>query len=208
VIDARVMVPDLVGCVGQVELDRHPAARWSLTLAAEMSICSGNPPRSAMAWILEPDLPGSTGLGPVRFPFECADVHAVDTRARPVDLAGDAEDVEGCLVQGGHHAEADPLGEPAVRGAPETSRAVSAMSRRTPARTRSPRASPGHRSAADRRLGAFPDAAAATAARDARTALAVLLHVIYARLTNDLELEQPQTRRFSSVGVFAEEREE
>jgi hypothetical protein len=43
--------------------------RWSLTLAAEMSTCSGNPRRSPTAWILEPGLPPSTVLGPVRFPF-------------------------------------------------------------------------------------------------------------------------------------------
>jgi hypothetical protein len=40
-------------------------------------------------------------------------VHAVDTRPRPVDLSGCAEDVERRLVQGGHHTEADPFGEPA-----------------------------------------------------------------------------------------------
>src|SRR3954452_24953197 len=91
--------------------------RWSLRLAAETSTCSGNPPRSPAAWILEPGLPRSTGLGPVRSPFECAHVHAVDTRPRPVDLPGRAEPVEPRLVQGVHHAEVDPFGEPAVHGA-------------------------------------------------------------------------------------------
>jgi hypothetical protein len=53
--------------------------------------------------------------------------------------------------------------------APGTSRAAYATRSRTPARTGSPRASPGRRSAAARRPDAFPDAPAATAARGATT---------------------------------------
>ena len=41
----------------------------SLTLAADSTTVSGNPLRSLTAWILEPGLPRSTGLGPVRSPF-------------------------------------------------------------------------------------------------------------------------------------------
>ena len=45
------------------------SSRWSLRLAADMSACSGSPLRSLIAWILDPGLPRSTGLGPVRFPL-------------------------------------------------------------------------------------------------------------------------------------------
>ncbi len=41
----------------------------SLTLAADTTTCSGSPCRSLTAWILEPGLPRSTGLGPIRSPL-------------------------------------------------------------------------------------------------------------------------------------------
>jgi hypothetical protein len=40
-----------------------------LTLAADTTTVSGNPLRSLTAWILEPGLPRSTGLRPIKSPL-------------------------------------------------------------------------------------------------------------------------------------------
>jgi hypothetical protein len=58
----------------------------SWVLAAETAVANGSPAPSDSTWILLPDLPRSTGFGPVSGPPLGADGGGVHDRRRPVDL--------------------------------------------------------------------------------------------------------------------------
>jgi hypothetical protein len=62
---------------------------------------TADPCPSPTAWILEPGLPRSTWLGPVRSdpPFDRPDLHRVNRGSRPVDLTRRAEHVQHALAQ-------------------------------------------------------------------------------------------------------------
>jgi hypothetical protein len=78
----------------------------------------GMPRRSVSRWYLDPGLPRSTGLGPVRAPVLGAHAQRVQARPRPVELAGAAELVQRQVVKLLPHASALPVAQPPPAGHP------------------------------------------------------------------------------------------
>ena len=85
-------------------------------LAADSPTASGMPHRSVSRWYLDPGLPRSTGLGPVRAPALRAHAQRVEARPRPVELAGAAELVQHQVVELLPHAGALPVTQPPPAG--------------------------------------------------------------------------------------------
>jgi hypothetical protein len=84
--------------------------------AAETATEIGRPPRSDSAWIFEPGLPRSTGLGPVREPPFRAHAGTVHDRMAPVDQTLAAEFVQNPRGATAATTRFGPLPEAAVRG--------------------------------------------------------------------------------------------
>lgn len=66
--------------------------------------------------IFEPELPRSTGLGPLRDPLFGPDTDTVDDRAGPVERSPAAEFVEGHVMEFSKHSNPGPLGKASMRG--------------------------------------------------------------------------------------------
>jgi hypothetical protein len=81
----------------------------SLALAALRTTDSGSPPRSPARCSLEPCLPRSTGVAPVRSPVDRPQAEGVDTDAFQVDPAGGTEFVQQDRPELLEHPGAGPL---------------------------------------------------------------------------------------------------
>jgi hypothetical protein len=88
----------------------------SLALAALTTTEIGSPPRSPATCSLEPALPRSTGLAPVRSPLDRPQAEAVDADALQVDAAGRAELVQQQRLELVEHPGLGPLIQPPPAG--------------------------------------------------------------------------------------------
>src|SRR5688500_17645993 len=91
-------------------------ARLSWVLAALTATASGSPLASVSTCSLEPDLPRSTGFGPVSGPLFRSHAGRVAPRAGPLDRPLLAQPVQDRSVQSPPQSSLGPGDEPAVGG--------------------------------------------------------------------------------------------